>query len=386
MKKINKSFRYRIYPNNTQRNYIEKCFAGCRVVYNCLLYEIKKEREESPDIKQNLSKFGLSYKVKELKQQEDKRWLYECDSNALIFAAHNLAQGFQKFFRDLKSGNNPGYPRFKHKRDNRHSFKTYKRISISQKGIKIPKLDKRIKVVQHRPIEGELKQITISRKNGKYYASCMTEMQKDIVDVPVKKTIGLDFGVQDFATSTDGKVVKNPAFLLEESKYLAILQRKRSNAVKGSNNYIKLSEKIAKLHEKIVNKRKHFHYNLIRDLLEDNDKIYIQNLDVKKMTQKKDPKFNGYNKNKLNRKILDASPYTFHQRLLYKAEWIGKQVEKIEKYDPTTATCGNCGSVNITDNIKPKKWVCEFCKNENNRDLNGAKNILKSGNKKNAAV
>lgn len=384
--KINKAFKYRIYPNKTERNYIEKCFAGCRVVYNCLLYDIKTERENNPDIKQNLSKFGLSYKVKELKQKEDKDWLYECDANALIFEAHNLADGFQKFFRDLKIGNNPGYPKFKNKNESCQSFRTYGKISLNSDGLKIPKLDTRIKVVEHRKLEGTLKQVTISRKNDKYYVSCMVVMEKDIAKVPIKKTIGLDFGVQDFATTSDGKVVKNPAFLVESSNYLAILQRKRANAVKGSNNYKKLSKKIAELHERIVNRRKHFHYNVIKDLLCENDKIYIQNLDVKKMTKKKDPNFDGYNKNKLNRKVLDCAPHTFHSRLKYKAEWQGKEVEKIKKYEPTTATCGKCGTVNLKPQLKASAWICKSCWTVNKRDLNGAKNILKAGNRKFAGV
>jgi len=377
--KINKAFKYRIYPNKSQVNYIEKNFAGCRVVFNCLLYETKKEREDNPDVKQNLSAFGFGYKVTDMKSEDDKKWLCECDSIALIYEAENLANGFKVFFRNLKS--NPadaGYPRFKSKYDSKQSYRT-RNVRIEDGKLNLPKMKCLVKMKYHRVYEGKIKQATISRKNKKYYVSLMVEMEIDRVVHPVKKTIGLDFGVQDFATTSDGKSIKNPSFLIEQSKYLAILQQKLSRAVKGSNNHKKLKHKIACLHERVTNKRTHFHYEVVKDLLNDYDKIYIQNLSTKKMTKKKDLNFEGFNKNKLNRKVLDAAPANFHTKLMHKADWQGKQVEKIEKFEPTTATCGFCSHVNLKPQLKANKWNCEKCGCENKRDFNGAKNILKAG-------
>ena len=386
MKSINKAFKYRIYPTKPQIAYIEKMFAGCRVVYNCLLYDTMKEREENPEVKQKLSAFAFSYKVKQLKQQDDKKWLYECDSKALIFEAHNLADSFKKFFWSLKNRpQDAGRPRFKHKDMDTQSFRTYQDIAFSNGLLKIPKLKNTIKVVEHREFQGELKQVAISRKNGKYYCSLLSQMEIDDIEAPVKKTVGMDFGVSDFATTTDGMVIKNPAFLLESSKYLAKLQQKKARAVKGSNNYKKIKHKIACLHEKVARKRKQFHYETIRDLLSEYDKIYIQNLSTKKMTKKKDDNFEGFAKNKLNRKVLDAAPASFHTKLLYKADWEGKQVEKIEKHEATTATCNKCGAVTSRPQIKKKKWACSGCGVKLHRDANASKNILKAGSK-NAGV
>jgi putative transposase len=381
--KINKAYKYRIYPNKSQAEFIEKNFAGCRVVYNCLLYAIKKEREDNPEVRQKLSVFAFSYKVTELKRQNDKRWLNECDSVALLYEAENLSNGFKVFFRNLKSNpSDAGYPRFKSKYNSSQSYRTRKSIKVEHGKLKLPKLKSLINIKYHRHHEGKIKQATISRKNGKYYVSLMVEMEIDVLNHPIENTVGMDFGVADFATTSDGQAIENPAFLIQESKYLAVLQQKLSRAVKGSNNHRKLKYKIACLHERIVNKRKHFHYDVIKKVLNNYDKIYIQNLSTKKMTKKKDPNFEGYNKNKLNRKVLDAAPATFHRRLMYKADWIGKQVEKIDKYEPTTATCGVCDHVNSKPQLKSKKWICCICGEENERDINGSENILKAGKKR----
>lgn len=379
--KINKAYKFRIYPTNKQIQYIEGCFNACRYVYNVSL-DCEKQLY-TLGAKSNLSPFSLAYHLKYYKIGSP--WLKNYDAHALAYEMENLAGAFKKFFTGYKTG--AGFPRFKSKNEPVQSFRTRiigANIKLNEKGLKIPKIDDYIEIVQHREVEGKIKQVTITRKNGKYYTSIMTEINKDIPLVDIKKEVGVDMGLTHFMILDDGTKIDNPKFLDSSKVYMKILQRKFAKAKKGSNNHIKLKKQIAKLHEKISEKRKLFLHEESKKLIDNFDRIYIEDLNVKGMSASskgtiENPGSMVKQKSGLNRNILDTGLGGFTDILKYKAKFSGKEVVKVGRFFASSKICSNCGDKNKELKLIDRLWVCTNCGAEHDRDINAAKNIKAEG-------
>lgn len=372
--KINKAFKYRIYPNESQIEYIERSFSACRYVYNLSLD--LSEQTYKLGGKANLSSIGLTIQLTKLKTV--KNWLNNFDAHALAYEMENLSLSFTKFF---KGG---GYPKFKSKRDSKQSFRTRIGINILEDCIKIPKLKTEIKAIIHRPIEGKLKQFTISRENDKYYVSAMCEINKEIPIIKIEKEVGIDLGIKSFLTRDDGIKVENPKFFYEEAKHLKKIQQRLNKAKKGSNNYIKLKKKVTNLHEKISNKRENFLHNESSKLVNEFDAIYMEDLNISGMSKSskgtiEKPGKNVKQKSGLNRSILDVGLGNFKSMLEYKTKFSGKTLIKVDRFFASSKICNHCGTKNKDLKLSDRVWVCENCGEEIDRDENAAKNIKQEG-------
>ena len=372
--KFNKAYKFRLYPTKKQKEYLEGCFSACRYVYNVSL-DCEKQLYEL-GAKSNLSAFGLAYHLKYYKISEP--WLKDYDHRALEFEMENLASSFQKFF---KGG---GFPRFKSKKDRKQSFRTRKSISLLENSIKIPKIKTTIECVVHRKIEGVIKQFTISRENDKYYVSVMTEIQKNFAPREIKKEVGIDLGVKSFLTRDDGIKVENPQFLSQEAIHMSKLQQAFSRAKKGSNNHAKLRKKIADLHERISNKRNDFLHNESAKLINEFDRIYMEDLNVAGMTRSskgtaEKPGKNVKQKSGLNRNILDVGLGNFKNMIEYKTNFNNKEVVKVNRFFASSKTCHKCGTKNDELKLSDRVWICSSCGEELDRDENAAKNIKAEG-------
>ena len=377
--KINKAYKFRMYPTKKQIEYIEGVFNACRFVYNVSL-DCEQQLYQL-GAKCNLSAFGLSYHLTNYKINSP--WLKNYDSLALEFEMHNLAASFEKFF---KGG---GYPKFKSKKEPIQSFRTRinkTNIKLFENSIKIPKLDTPIEIVKHREVEGKIKQLTISRKNGKYYVSIMTEIEKEIPVITTNKEVGVDLGLKYFAILDNGEKIENPNFLKSELEYLAKLQKKFSLTKKGSNNHFKLKSKISSLHEKIKNKRELFLHETSKKLVNEYDTFYFEDLNVKGMSSSakgtsEKPGKNVKQKSGLNRNVLDVSFGNFLNMVEYKSKFAGKTLIKVNRFFPSSKNCSNCDYKNTGLVLKDRFWVCSNCGFQHDRDVNAAKNIKKEGRK-----
>lgn len=375
--KINKAYKFRIYPKKSQIDYIEGCFNACRYVYNISL-DCEKQLYQL-GAKSNLSAFGLGYHLKYYKINDT--WLNNYDSLALEFEMENLSQAFDKFF---KGG---GYPKFKSKKDSRQSFRTRMSIKLGDGWIKIPKLKDTIKCVVHRPVEGKIQQMTISRENGKYFVSIMSEFESEqIKPISIKSEVGIDIGIQHFIITDSGNKIENPKFLSEKSIHLKKIQQRLSKSKKGSNNHAKLKLKIANLHEKIKNKRKDFLHNQSANLLKKYDRIYLETLKIKNLTKSAkgdidNPGKNVKSKSSLNKSILDIGAYMFKNMLTYKAKFRGKEVVQVSSYFPSSKLCSSCNTKNENLKLEDRTWTCGFCGTTHDRDVNAAVNIKSEGRK-----
>lgn len=342
---------------------INKTIGVCRFIYNLAL-ETKTTARQSLGI--SLSSFELCHQLTDLKK--DYPWIAEVDSQAVQAAIKKIDVAFKNFF------GGKGYPKFKSKR-NGGSFQcpNHKReIDWVRSTLTIPKI-KCIPIVLSRRFDGKIKTVTISKTaTSKYFSSILVETNNEIAHSPKsKKAIGIDLGINYFATLSTGEKIDNPKYLRNKLKRLKILQRRASRKKKGSKNRKKANLKVALLHEKITNQRKDFLHKLSTKLISDNqtDTICVESLAVQNMVKN----------HKLAQAISDASWSEFVRQLEYKGLWYGKNVIKIDRFYASSKTCSNCGHKYDELNLSERIWTCSECNSVHDRDINAAINIKNSG-------
>ena len=363
---MEKAYKYRIYPNKEQRVLIAKTFGCCRYVYN---YYLDKRIEWYQTSKKTFSYNKCSADLTQLKSE--RKWLREVDSTALQSSLRHLDNAYKEFFKEQK-----GFPNFKSKKTNRHSYQskcTNGNIGYFGKYIKLPKLGM-VKTKNKLVPQGKIVNATVSQEpSGKYYVSlccvdvAMPEFHK------TGKNIGIDLGIKDFCVASDGMVEANPKYWKKSLDKLAKLQKRLSRKTKGSSNRNKARIKLARLHEKIANQRKDFLHKLSYQIIRDHDMVCLEDLQIKNMVKN----------HKLAQAITDASWSEFVKFLEYKAKWYDKKVIKIDKFFASSQTCHVCGSVNPeTKDLKVREWICPQCNTYQDRDLNASINILNEGLKR----
>jgi putative transposase len=364
-----KSFKYKINPTKEQSILLNKHIGASRFVYNLAL-ECKQIAWAGNKV--NLSCFELQGQLKNLKTECE--WLKEINSQSLQQSIINLDKAYTAFFK----GQN-GFPKFK-KKTNGGSFNVPQSLSLENGKLFIPKFKKGIAIVLHRPIKGEIKQATISRTpTGKYFVSILCETgepKKTKAIIKENTTVGIDLGIKTYLVSSDGKEFDNPKFLRKTQSKLKYVQRKYSRG-KGK----RAKHKLAMLHEKVANQRKDFLHKSSSELIKNHDSIAIEDLAVSSMIKN----------HKLAQSINDAGWSTFVAMLEYKAEWYGKNILKIGRFEPSSKLHANCGHINKDLTLKDREWICPKCGEVVLRDLNAAinvksfalKNILSGTDRKN---
>jgi putative transposase len=348
-----KAFKYRINPTNSQRELIAKHIGSSRFVYNLAL---ETKNTAYLGSKHNFSPFDLIKQLPELKKECD--WLKEVNSQSLQQSIQNMDIAFKKFFKGA------GFPKFKSKHKGRQSFSVPQNVIVENDLLIIPKFKEGIDIILHRPIKGTIKSATISvTPTGKYFASILVDTNKEIpIKAPIKEetTIGIDLGIKTFLVTSDGLEIDNPKYLRKAQTKLKYVQRKYSK-----NKGKRTKKKLAKLHEKVVNKRKDFLHKLSSKLISENQTIALETLAVKNMVKN----------HNLAQAINDVSWSTFVTMLEYKADWYGKNILRIGRFAPSSKTCSCCGYINKELTLKDREWTCNGCGSLLNRDVNAAINI-----------
>lgn len=359
---MQKGVKFRIYPNKEQKNLINQTLGCCRLIYNKGL-AMRKEAYK------NGKKIGYSQTstmLTELKKCEDFTFLKEVDSIALQQSLRDLDRGFVNFFQKRAA-----HPTFKSKHNRHQSYRTVNQrdnIRIVGKYIKLPKLGF-VKIRQTMEV-GKINNVTIEHTpTDKYFAVLNVEFEPQ--PMPNKGgMIGIDVGIKEFYSDSNGNVVPNPKYLEKSMRKLIREQRKLSRKQKGSNNRNRQRVKVALVHEKITNQRNDFLQKQSTMLIRENQTISIEELKVRNMMRN----------HKLAQHIGSASWSKFFDMLAYKSVWYGNNVVKVPTMYPSSQTCSCCGYKNpLVKNLAVRVWECPECHTIHNRDTNASINILTKG-------
>lgn len=356
-----KSYKYRIYPNKEQEEFFAKTFGCTRFVYNKMLSDRISSYKESQEKEDKTIKYPTPAQYK-----KEFEWLKEVDSLALANAQMNLNKAYGNFFRDKSVG----FPKYKSKKNNRHSYTTNNQkgtIYIDDNKIKLPKLKSMVKIKQHREFDGLIKSATISKTpTNKYFISLLVEE----VPSPMTKLdtkVGVDVGLKEFAILSNGQRYENPKWFRKAEKRLAFLQRSLSRKKKGSANYKKARLKVAKLHEQIANARADYLHKISNTVTNENQVIVMENLRVKNMQQNR----------KLSKAISEVSWFQFRTMIEYKSDWKGREVVIAPSNYASSQLCSHCGYKNSdVKNLGLREWTCPECSSHHDRDINAAINLL----------
>lgn len=362
---MRKTFKYRLYPTKLQTSKMNNILEQTRWVYNETL-ALRKNAWESKN--KNISLYETSNKLVEWKVIKPE--LEGVQSQVLQNAQLRVDLAFKAFFRRCKAGESPGYPRFK-------GFNRYSSITYPQSGFRLHPdntvyLSKigRVKVILHRPIQGNIKTCTIKKTpTNKWfvYFSCEVEKPKPLPETD--KITGIDLGLITYIQCSDGSKINKPRFFKEEQKDLAKAQRKFSKFPLKSWSPEKKKAKlvVARVHERIKNKREDFCHKASNKLIQRYDMIAHEALNVKDMLEQK----------KWSKSIADAAWSTLINFLTYKAENAGRIIKAVDPRG-TSQRCSQCGTV-VPKSINVRVHHCPRCGFKTSRDLNSALEILRLG-------
>lgn len=366
-----KAFKYELDPTESQKQHLNSAFGSCRVVYNLALET--KNRAYQEGVK--LSCFDLIKQLPELK--EEFTWLKDTPAQSLQQTISNLDNAFTNFFKGQGK-----FPKFKKKNAKQSiKFPSGVKVDFDKWLVTLPKIGK---VVFHnsRQFNGEIRQATVSKTTtGRYFISILVQTHEPTpqkAKLSKDTTVGIDLGLKHFAILSDGRKIENPRFLVNSLKELRVAQRSLSRKKKGSNHREKQKLVVARLHEKVANQRKDFLHKLSTQIINEYDSVAIENLNVQGMMQ---------NKN-LAKHIGDVGWGMFESYLKYKAEWYGKNILQIGRFEPSSKMC-ECGVVNQSLKLSQREWVCTSCGTLHDRDILAANNIKRFGlgqNQANAKV
>lgn len=371
-----RAVKIRLYPNKTQEQTLNKVLGSYRFVYNqCLAQKQNAYKADKTNLKvTDLSKWFHGTLLKD----EQYAWLKEQNTKVMKQAIRQMDGAYQKFFKQHN-----GFPKFKSKKDKQSALFPYdaisKRNTFETRHINLTTALKNIKFrcsdlyfSRLQKYNKNIRSATLSKnKSGNFFLSILIEME----DTELKKfehtnkQVGIDLGVKDFVITSDGEVFENKHFFKKEEKQVKKLQRQLSRKVKGSNNRTKAQVRIAKLFERITNKKDAYIHYVTNELLANFDTIFMEDLNVQGML----------GNHHLAKAIQEVGFYKFRETLVNKATVNNKQVVFVDRYFPSSKTCSICGYKKRDLRLSDREWTCPNCGTHHDRDMNAAVNILIEG-------
>ena len=377
-----RAIKVRLYPNKTQEQTLNKVLGCYRFVYNHML--ARKQEAYNTD-KTNLGLTELSkYFHGTLLKDEQYQWLKEQNTKVMKQSIRQMLTAYDKFFKEHK-----GFPKFKSKRDKQSALFPYDAISKTNTfkarkitlTTKLKNISFRCSDLYHKRLQkykDSIRSATLSKtKSGCYLLSILVEMN-DNEFVKFGKTsrdVGIDLGVKDFVITSDGEVFENKHFYKKDEKKLSKLQRQLSKKRKGSSNFNKQCNRIAKVFNTITNKKENYIHSVVNELLRKYDTIYMEDLNVQGMLKN----------HKLAKAIQEVGFFKFKATLQNKGLQNDKKVVLIGRYYPSSKTCSQCGYIHNDLKLQDRHWQCPNCGSYHDRDKNAALNILHEGRRISAA-
>ena len=346
-------------PTQQQADYLDRACGSRRHAFNQLLAHFNQDGVK-------WSKKVANEKYKQLRLEFP--WYAEVSQRVTRNTVDDLHNAFSHFFRRVKNGEKAGYPKFK-KRGLHDSFSLREKpkFDVDGRTLRIEKLKTRIKMRKELRFTGTPCQVTISKRAGKYFASILVDTQDYDTKHPDQESVGVDFGIKDLATCSDGQIFAANQKLKHSLKRLAKKQRALSRKTKGSNRYAKAKQAVAKLHYRISNQRLAVLHEVSNYLTAKFKLITIENLNVKGMIKN----------HKLARAISDAGFGMLREFIEYKAYLRGCQVVIADRFFPSSRKCSvlDCDYINDHLTLSDREWQCPDCKTTHDRDRNASWNL-----------
>ncbi|RLI55304.1 MAG: transposase [Candidatus Thorarchaeota archaeon] len=357
---VNRAYKVEIKPNNVQKTFLNKSIGIARLAYNWGL-NLCIERYEQ--CKKYLGSIGLHKELCSIKKNRFP-FMYEVSKLAPQNALKDLDVAFKNFFKRK----DVGFPKFKSKKNDKQTFRIDgANIKVNNNSIKLPNISS-IRLKEHNYIPfGEVKYMnaTISKEIDRYYVSVIVREEVDIYDKPVEEVIGIDVGIKELATCSNGEVYHNPKFTKKYENKLKREQKKLSRKKKGSQNRNKAKIKVAKVHRKIRNSR----VDNLHKTTSSITKIKCRMIVLEDLNTK------GMMKNHcLSKAVADSSFYEFRRQLEYKTKFYGGSTYLIDRWFPSSKTCSCCGTIKEDLTLSDRIYKCD-CGFEMDRDLNASINI-----------
>ena len=367
-------------PNNQQVTYFNKACGVARLSYNWALNEWQKQYQQDKQYRDECQKLGLTIDESKLNKptqgklrkqlnaikREQFPFMMEVTKCSPQEAIIQLGNAFKRFFKGESN-----YPQFRKKgKDDRFSL-TNDQFKIIGRKIKIPNLGW-VKMTENLRHQGKILSAKVFKKANKWFVSIAVELDKVILPKPkTGKSVGIDLGITDLATLSDGTKIGAPKPLKSKLKKLQRLSKQLSRKQQGSTNREKAKTKLSRLHLKISNIRKDFLHKLTTNLVKSYDIICLENLNVQGMIKNR----------KLSRAISDLGFYELKRQLVYKANQWGKQVKELNRFYPSSKTCSNCSYKLESLSLSTRYWTCPNCNTNHDRDINASINILNQADK-----
>jgi putative transposase len=355
-----RTYKYRLYPSRTQARDMLRILNACRGLYNMALAERKHAYQLEARKVSKADLYELAKRYRHTFPYADQ--VFSQTAQSVI---EQLVLSFEAFYRRVKAGKKPGYPRFKNAISfNSFLFKQYGNgATLDGRRLKLFSVG-RVSVRWHRPLEGKVKTVRITQQAGQWFACFACEV--DVPDLPpaTGRDVGIDVGISALLTTSDGGKVDNPAYYRAGQKRLRVLQRKLARAQRGSLNRRKVLKQVQRQQAHVAHQRADFLHKLSRQLVDTYDRIALEDLQIKNMVRN----------HHLSKSILDSGWGYFRHYLAYKAESAGCKIAVVNPAY-TSKTCSACGAV-FPDFDLSVRWVECDCGLSLDRDHNAALNIL----------
>jgi putative transposase len=347
-----KSFKFRLQPNFKQQKKLEQTLSRCHELYNLCLEQRKMQRISGNAQEKQLVPF-----------KEEFPEFKEICAEVLYDTIQRLDKAFQNFYRRVRLGKKPGYPRFKNK-DRYSSFRYWQGFKLSGKYLRLSKIGSiKLRLSRSLPENSKIKCCTIKKSCGNWYAFLCFEYTPELLPSN-PNSIGIDVGIEKFAALSNGTFIENPRFYEKAQKKLRKIQRRFARCKQKSQNRKDVKLSIQKFCQKIQNQRDDFLHKVSTDLVRNYGTVVVENLNI-----------SGLCKGTLSKQIYDASWSIFFRFLSYKAAEAGRKLIKVDcKY--TSQTCSVCNHVSAENRKSQAEFKCLACGFVCNADTNGAVNIL----------
>jgi putative transposase len=359
-----KTYRFRMRPKTDQGRSLNRMAGARRFVWNWALGRWKDHYQATG---KSITYNRLAAELTALKRQPGLEWLRDVDSQALQQVLKDLHRAFANFFEKRA-----GYPRFKSRKRDTARFRIPQRIKVEDGRVYVPKVGW-VRIRQSRDIDGTIKGATFRREaDGHWYVGLTVEFETpDLLPIPAPdpaKTVGIDLGLIDFATPSDGSPpIPAPRSYRKAQAKIRRAQRAVSRRRKGSKRRDKARRRLARAHQGASRQRQDFLHKLSTDLVNRHEAICIEDLNVK-----------GLARTKLAKSFADAAMGEFRRQLAYKCEWNRKVLIAIDRFFPSSKMCDRCGALFDRLTLSDREWDCD-CGAHHQRDFLAACNIRNEG-------